>query len=126
MWASSQSETKFSPRAPQGTKFARVVVPLNHAGMSGVRLIKHEAVPQCGSYEVRYVDGRPARYFYWDDMPSRRLRPDMLAKLANRPWRRLEQLPRAKPHGEEGFAPPSCAILAVQPMRNKIDIFGGI
>src|SRR5262249_46905630 len=43
-----------------------------------VRLIKHEAVPQCGSYEVRFPDGRPSRYFYWDDVASRRLRPDML------------------------------------------------
>ena len=47
--------------------------------MSSVRLIKHEAVPKCGSYEVRFSDGRPSRYFYWDDEPSRRLRPDLLA-----------------------------------------------
>ena len=46
--------------------------------MTGVRLIKHEAVPKCGSYEVRFPDGRPARYFYWDDEASRRLRPDLL------------------------------------------------
>jgi len=37
------------------------------------RLIKHEAIPNCGSYEVRYSDGRPSRYFYWDDLPGRRL-----------------------------------------------------
>ena len=43
-----------------------------------IRLIKHEAVPRCGSYEVRFSDGRPSRYFYWDDVPSRRLRPDLL------------------------------------------------
>jgi hypothetical protein len=36
------------------------------------RLIKHEAIPNCGSYEVRYSDGRPSRYFYWDDLPGRR------------------------------------------------------
>ena len=46
--------------------------------MLSVRLIKHEAVPECGSYEVRFPDGRPSRYFYWDDVPSRRLRPDLL------------------------------------------------
>lgn len=46
--------------------------------MPGVRLIKHEAVPKCGSYEVRYPDGRPSRYFYWDDEASRRLRPELL------------------------------------------------
>jgi hypothetical protein len=43
-----------------------------------IRLIKHEAVPKCGSYEVRFVDGRPSRYFYWDDIPGRRLRPDLV------------------------------------------------
>ena len=44
------------------------------------RLVKHEAVPNCGSFEVRFPDGRPSRYFYWDDLPSRRLRPDMVDK----------------------------------------------
>jgi hypothetical protein len=24
-----------------------------------IRIIKHEAVPQCGSFEVRFPDGRP-------------------------------------------------------------------
>ena len=43
-----------------------------------VRIIKHEAVPDCGSFEVRYADGRPSRYFYWDDLPSRRLNPATL------------------------------------------------
>jgi hypothetical protein len=46
--------------------------------MSNVLLIKHEAVPNCGSYQVRNSDGRPSRYFYWDDERSRRLRPEML------------------------------------------------
>jgi hypothetical protein len=46
-----------------------------HWGMSSVRLIKHEIVPKCGSYEVRKY-GRPSRYFYWDDLPSRRLDPN--------------------------------------------------
>jgi hypothetical protein len=27
-----------------------------------VHLIKHEAVPKCGSFEVRFSDGRPSRY----------------------------------------------------------------
>jgi hypothetical protein len=44
--------------------------------MSGVRLIKHERVARCGSFEVRYSDGRPSRYFYWDDIAGRRLNPD--------------------------------------------------
>jgi hypothetical protein len=40
-----------------------------------VRLIKHEPVPDCGSFEVRFADGRRSVYFYFDDLPSRRLRP---------------------------------------------------
>ena len=43
-----------------------------------IRLIKHEAVPKCGTYEVPFSDGRPSRYFYWDDEASRRLRPDIM------------------------------------------------
>ena len=41
-----------------------------------IRIIKHEAVPQTGSFEVRFPDGRPSVYFYWDDMPGRRVRSD--------------------------------------------------
>jgi hypothetical protein len=43
-----------------------------------IRIIKHEAVPECGSFEVRFPDGRPSRYFYWDDIPGRRLRPEQV------------------------------------------------
>jgi hypothetical protein len=32
-----------------------------------VRLIKREAVFKCESYEVHFPDGRPSRFFYWDD-----------------------------------------------------------
>jgi len=46
--------------------------------MAKVRLIKHEIIPKCGSFEVRFPDGRPSRYFYFDDLPSRRLRPDLV------------------------------------------------
>lgn len=46
--------------------------------MHGIRLIKHEAVPKCGSFEVRFPDGSPSRFFYWDDIPGRRLRPEMV------------------------------------------------
>ena len=38
-----------------------------------IRIIKHEAVPQTGSFEVRFPDGWPSVYFYWDDIPGRRL-----------------------------------------------------
>jgi hypothetical protein len=46
--------------------------------LSAIRIIKHEAVAGCGSFEVRYPDGRPSQYFYWDDIPARRLRPDLM------------------------------------------------
>jgi hypothetical protein len=45
-----------------------------------IRIIKHEAVPNCGSFEVRFTDGRPSRYFYWDDLPTRRLQPEILTR----------------------------------------------
>jgi hypothetical protein len=43
-----------------------------------VQIIKHEAVPKCSSYEVRFSDGRPSKYFYWEDIPGPRLRSDQL------------------------------------------------
>jgi hypothetical protein len=46
------------------------------------RIIKHEAVAGCGSFEVRYADGRPSQFFYFDDLPSRRLRPETLDRYA--------------------------------------------
>jgi hypothetical protein len=42
--------------------------------MSTVRLIRHEAVPRCGSFEVRLSDGTPGQYF---DEPGRR-RPEQV------------------------------------------------
>ena len=60
-----------------------------------IRIIPHEGVPKCGSFEVRFPDGRPSRYFYWDDIPGRRLRPDLVdsatAKQATRSFARMEQ-----------------------------------
>jgi len=41
-----------------------------------IRIIKYEAVHLSGRFEVRFPDGRPSQYFYWDDIPGRRLRPD--------------------------------------------------
>ena len=41
-----------------------------------IQIIKHEVAPKCGSYEVRFPDGRPSKFFYWEDIPGRRLRSD--------------------------------------------------
>ncbi len=49
-----------------------------HMHTSRIRVIKHEAIPGCGSFEVRFHNGRPSQYFYWDDLPSRRLWPETL------------------------------------------------
>jgi hypothetical protein len=38
-------------------------------------VLKHSAeaqLPDCGSYEARFPDGRSSTYFYWDDSPGRR------------------------------------------------------
>jgi hypothetical protein len=43
-----------------------------------IRIIKHEAVPKCESYEVRFADGRAPKFFCWDDVPGRRMRAGML------------------------------------------------
>lgn len=43
-----------------------------------VRIIRHSAVADCGSFEVRFLDGRPSVYFYWDDVANRRLRPEQV------------------------------------------------
>ena len=40
-----------------------------------IRIIKHEAVPGSGSFEVQFPDNRSS-YFYWEIPP--RLRPDLL------------------------------------------------
>jgi hypothetical protein len=59
------------------------------------RIIPHEAVPLCGSFEVRFPDGRPSRFFYWDDIAGRRPRPDLVdsatAKHAAQSLERSEQ-----------------------------------
>jgi len=49
-----------------------------------VHLRKHEAVQDYGSYEVWFVDGRPSKFFYFDDLPNRRLRPDIVTKAQAR------------------------------------------
>ena len=34
--------------------------------------------PGAASFEVRFADDRPSRYFYWDDVPGRRVRPELV------------------------------------------------
>ena len=41
------------------------------ADVEKVRILRHR-VPQTGSFEVRFADGRPSELFYWDDLPARR------------------------------------------------------
>jgi hypothetical protein len=38
-----------------------------------IRVIPHypEGIPDCGSFEVRFADGRESQWFYWDDNPGR-------------------------------------------------------
>ena len=43
-----------------------------------IRIIKHEAIPGCGSFEVRFQDGRESLFFQGDNIPARRLRRDMM------------------------------------------------
>jgi hypothetical protein len=43
-----------------------------------IRIIKHEAVPDCGSFEVRFPDDRASVYFYWEDNKGRRLRTEQM------------------------------------------------
>ncbi|WP_027548473.1 hypothetical protein [Bradyrhizobium sp. WSM2254] len=45
-----------------------------------ITIKKHERVPDTGSCKVRFADGRPSVYFYWGDLPGRRLRPDLLTR----------------------------------------------
>ena len=42
-----------------------------------IRLIRYATVPDTGRYEVRFADGRESKFFYFDDVPGRRLRPDI-------------------------------------------------
>ena len=43
-----------------------------------IRIFKHQAVPGGRSFEVRFADGRESLFFYWDNIPARRLRRDMM------------------------------------------------
>jgi hypothetical protein len=64
-------------------------------GPMKIRLIKHEAVPGCGSYEIRFPDGRPSKYVYFENNPGRRLRPEQVdrsvAEIVAKIFARAEQ-----------------------------------
>jgi hypothetical protein len=40
--------------------------------MANIRIIRHSVIPESGSFEVRFADGRESRYWYWDDNAGRR------------------------------------------------------
>src|ERR1700689_2528140 len=45
-----------------------------------IRLIKDQAIPNCGSYEAQFPDGRASAHFYFEDNADRRLRPEQLTR----------------------------------------------
>jgi len=44
-----------------------------------IRIIEHEVTIDCGSFEVQ-IPGRPSKYFYWDEVPARRLKENLLER----------------------------------------------
>ena len=56
-----------------------------------IRIIKHESIPQTGSYEVRFPDGRPSVYHYFDDDPGRRSITGKMTRPAAKALARAEQ-----------------------------------
>ena len=75
--------------------------------MSTIRLIRHEAVPKCGSFEVRFADGRPSVFFYWDDILGRRLGPDLVdGATANREAQLLARAEQAVIDGKAASQGP--------------------
>ena len=65
-----------------------------------IRVIKHEAVPDCGSYEVRFPGGRPSKYFYFETWPVAGC--DLIGSNKQSPNRRQEVCPRRA--GQARFA----------------------
>ena len=64
-----------------------------------IRLLKHTAAPRLpdvGSYEVRFPDGRPSVYFYWEDHPGgRSIKRAISSEEAKR---KAKELARAEQH----------------------------
>lgn len=65
--------------------------------MTSVRIIKHESVPQSGSYEVKFTDGGPSVFHYFDDNAGRQSITGKMtgAQRPSRPPRNLRELSRA-------------------------------
>lgn len=61
------------------------------AASKNIRIIRHEAVPQSRSFEVRFPDGRASVYFYFDDIPGPALSKTSCQSPEERP---LSQQPR--------------------------------
>ena len=77
--------------------------------MITVQIRRHEVIPKCGSFGVRYSDGRPSQYFYWKDLPGRRLRQDL---LTSRQGGLLEF--SAIGDGQQGLAPAGEYVTALR------------
>jgi|tagenome__1003787_1003787.scaffolds.fasta_scaffold11343357_1 hypothetical protein len=65
-----------------------------------IRLLKHSLapeVPDSGSYEVRFPDGRPSVFFYFDDNPGRAsITQRMSSEEAGRQAQELARLEQEK------------------------------
>jgi hypothetical protein len=57
---------------------AGVITRYNAMMTPRIRINRHEAVPQTGSFEIRFGNRRSSQLFYFDDVLARRLRPDIL------------------------------------------------
>lgn len=84
-----------------------------------IRLIKHEAVPKCGSFEVRFPDGRPSRFFYWDDESSRRLREQMTSEEALEQAKALARRVRDEAAQRDVAHPQGRYPAAIQPSTER-------
>lgn len=68
-----------------------------------IRIIRHETIPECGSFEVRFSDGRESVYFYFEDNEGRRLRPDQMSSAEA--LEQAKRMARAEQAKEKGPTP---------------------
>lgn len=92
-------QTGNKQRSRQARKQAQLFLYCSHRifpNMQGdpIRIIPHEIIPDCGSFEVRFADGRKSIYRYWDDDPGRRLRPETFTKAEA--LRQVHEIARAE------------------------------